>query len=114
MAEIFLPNWKNGNGSQFMKNLDRYLRYEVDLEKHQEAMHEQICRKENREMGVAKMDGLGQLKGTVPARDYFRWHQYRRGCWGDKQFINEYFRDNPAFRAERSSGAVVNGADLKK
>jgi hypothetical protein len=37
MAEIFIPKWKasQGNGSQFMKNLEKHLRYEVDLEKYE-------------------------------------------------------------------------------
>ena len=100
MADIFLPKWKNGNGSSFMRNLDRYLRYEVDLEQHEASMRETMARKENREMGKAQMDGLGKLKGSIPAREYFRWHQSHRGCWGDKGFINEFFRDNPELRAQ--------------
>ena len=58
MANILLPKWKNGNGSQFMKNLDRCLRYEVDLEKAQLAsMREaQMARKENRERWVRGTD----------------------------------------------------------
>ena len=49
-----------------MKNLDRYLRYEVDLEKHEASMREQMARKENEAMGVAKTEGLGQLKAPKP------------------------------------------------
>jgi len=103
MSELLIPKWKNGNGSQFMKNLDRYLRYEVDLEKHEASMREQMARKENKEMGVAKSEVLGQLKATIPAREYFRWHQSHRGCWGDKQFIREFMRDNPSFRAQTAT-----------
>ena len=54
-----------------MKNLDRYLRYEVDLEKHEASMREQMARKENEEMGVAKTDGLGQLKAQSPPGNIF-------------------------------------------
>ncbi len=71
MANILLPKWSGGNGSQFMKNLDRYLRYEVDLEKHEASLREQMVRKENKKWVVAKTDGLGQLKGSIPAREYF-------------------------------------------
>lgn len=113
MAEIFLPSWKSGNGSQFMKNLDRYLRYEVDVEKSQLAMREAQCRKENREMGSAKADGLGQLKASIPARDYFRWHQFKPGCWGDKSFIKEYLRDNPSFKAESLTKKSFSGPSFK-
>jgi|TARA_R100000353_G_scaffold24729_1_gene21256 hypothetical protein len=113
MADIFLPKWKDGNGSQFMKNLDRYLRYEVDLEQHEASMREQMARKENAEMGSAKTDGLGQLKGTIPAREYFRWHQAERGCWGDKSFVNEFLRDNPSFKAKSMEKQSFSGPSFK-
>ena len=100
MAEIFIPKWQpsQGNGSQFMKNLDKHLRYEVDLEKYEAKKRELECGKENGEGG--QVEGLGQLKGTIPAREYFRWHQDKQGCWGDKQFTNEFFRDNPHLKAK--------------
>ena len=103
MADVFIPTWKEGNGSSFMKNLEKYLKYEVDLEKSEAAMRDALSRKENREMGSARSDGLGQLKATIPARDYFRWHQAERGCWGDKQFIKEWVRDNPDHKAQGNS-----------
>jgi len=103
MADVFIPKWKAGNGSAFMKNLEKYLKYEVDLEKHEVAMRNALARKENREMGSARVDGLGQLKATIPARDYFRWHQQERGCWGDRQFIKEWVRDNPDHKAQGNS-----------
>ena len=103
MSDVFIPQFKEGNGSAFMKNLERYLKYEVDLEKSEAAMRAALARKENREMGSARSDGLGQLKATIPARDYFRWHQAERGCWGDKQFIKEWVRDNPDHKAQGNS-----------
>ena len=113
MPNILLPKWKNGNGSQFMKNLDRYLRYEVDLEKHEASMREQMARKENEAMGVAKTEGLGQLKATIPAREYFRWHQSYRGCWSDKSFIKEFLRDNPSFKAKSLGKQSFTGQSFK-
>ena len=115
MADIFLPKWKaegKGNGTKYMQNLDRYLRYEVDLEKHEASMREAMARKENQEMGVAKIDGLGQLKGTIPARESFRWLQSERGCWGDKSFVNEFFRDNPSFKAKSFTKPSFNKPSL--
>ena len=60
MADIFLPKWEHGNRSQFMKNLDRHLRYEVDLEKYEAKKREIECGKENQHGG--QIEGLGQLK----------------------------------------------------
>ena len=68
-----------------MDNLERHLRYEVDLEKYEAKKREIECGKENEQGGM--MEGVGQLKATIPARDYFRWQQYKPGCWGDKQFV---------------------------
>ena len=103
MAEIFIPKWQpsQGNGSQFMKNLEKHLRYEVDLEKYEAKKRELECGKQNGEGG--QVEGLGQLKGTIPAREYFRWHQDKQGCWGDKAFTNEFFRDNPHLKAKSFS-----------
>ena len=100
MSDVFIPQFKEGNGSAFMKNLERYLKYEVDLEKHEAAVRNEMVRKENREIGSAKVDGLGQLKATIPAREYFRWHQAERGCWSDRQFVKEWVRDNESHRAQ--------------
>ena len=71
-------------------------RVKVKLQKKRERIRE-----ENQHGG--QIEGLGQLKGTVPAREYFRWHQYKQGCWGDKSFVNEFFRDNPSFKAKSFS-----------
>ena len=100
MSDVFIPQFKEGNGSAFMKNLERYLKYEVDLEKHEAAVRNEMVRKENREIGSAKVDGLGQLKATIPAREYFRWHQAERVCWSDRQFVKEWVRDNASPRAQ--------------
>ena len=100
MSDVFIPQFKEGIGSAFMKNLERYLKYEVELEKHEAAVRNEMVRKENREIGSAKVDGLGQLKATIPAREYFRWHQAERGCWSDRQFVKEWVRDNESHRAQ--------------
>ena len=110
MSQIFIPKWKEegqGNGTTFMKNLERHLRYEVDLEKYESKKREIECGKENEHGG--KMEGVGQLKATIPARDYFRWMQYKPGCWNDKQFLNEYLRDNSACRAKAPDKKTFQG-----
>ena len=109
--DVILPKWKNGNGSQFMKNLDRHLRYEADLEQYEAKKREIICGQENQHGGM--IDGLGQHKATIPAREYFRWHQSHPGCWSDKQFINEFMRDNPALKTKSLDTKVFKGASVE-
>ena len=93
-----------------MKNLEKHLRYEVDLEKYEAKKRELECGKQNGEGG--QVEGLGQLKGTIPAREYFRWLQSERGCWGDKSFVNEFFRDNPSFKAKSFAKPSFNKPGL--
>ena len=68
MSEVFIPKWKNGNGSSFMKGLERHIRHEVDLERYESSKRAQQANLEARTMGNAKADGIGQLKLVVPAR----------------------------------------------
>ena len=100
MAEIFIPKWKAGNGSTFMKNLEKHLKYHVDLERYEERKRAIEANIEARTMGSAKTEGLGQLKLVVPAREWHRWNNEFPGCWSDEQFVRELFRDNPHFRGQ--------------
>ena len=86
-----------------MEGLERHLRFEADLERVEAAKRAAAANAEVRDMGSHKVDGLGQLKAVVPAREYFRWHQSHERCWGDKQFNREFLRDNPQFKAEGNS-----------
>jgi hypothetical protein len=47
------------------------------------------------------VEGLGQLTAVFDLQNYLRWDQAERGCWGNKQFVREYLRDNPEARAAR-------------
>ena len=98
MADIFIPNWKAGNGSAYMAGLERHIRHHVDLERHESSKRAQAANLEARMMGNAKADGIGQLKLVVPAREWHRWNNEKPGCWMDKQFVDEFFRDNPHLR----------------
>ena len=98
MADIFIPKWKAGNGSAYMAGLERHIRHHVDLERHEASKRAQEANLEARMMGNAKADGLGQLKLGVPAREWHRWNNEKPGCWQDKQFVDEFFRDNPHLR----------------
>ena len=100
MADIFIPKWKAGNGSSFMKGLERHIRQEVDLERYEASKRAQQANLEARAMGNAKAEGLGQLKAVIPAREWFRWNASHEGCWHDKGFVREFTRDNPEFRGE--------------
>ena len=100
MADILIPKWKAGNGSAFMKGLERHIRQEVDMERYEASKRAQQANLEARALGNAKADGLGQLKAVIPAREWFRWNASHDGCWQDKGFVREFIRDNPEFRGE--------------
>ncbi len=62
---------------------------------------------------VAKpIDGIGELQGSIPLSAFHYWGQ-RLGyeCWEDKQFIREFFRDNPETAVKnRLKRTMVRGA----
>lgn len=50
--------------------------------------------------GGQAIEGIGQKLGEVDPRTYFRWLHDKPGCWDDKQFVHEFFRDNPKMKSE--------------
>jgi len=107
--EILIPNWtsqaaKRGQSyDTMMKNLNWYLRNEVNLEKHNACKRDMIARKKARMVGNKTIDGLGKPIAHIPMRDMFRAMQdFGHECMDDKVFIKEWIRDNPSHRAQSS------------
>ena len=45
------------------------------------------------------IEGLGQLVARIPTTAYHFWGQkLGYGCWNDKEFMDEFLRDNPELR----------------
>ena len=100
MSEIFIPKWQGGNGSAYMKGLERHIRHHVDLEKHEASKRAQEANMDARMMASANADGLGQLQLVVPASEWHRCNAQYPGCSDDKQFVREFMRDNPEMRGQ--------------
>jgi len=50
------------------------------------------------------MDGLGECHMRVDPEVFFHWvRKEGRECWGDKNFIREFKRDNPEVRVKSRS-----------
>ena len=76
----------------------RYAR-EVKTLQNAPGLQTQIAREHNQQH--RSIDGLGRLRMVV-APDAFHYWGRRLGyeCWRDKQFLNEFERDNPAVRVK--------------
>ena len=57
------------------------------------------------------IDGLGQPRLSITPEAYHYWGQ-RLGyqCWSDKQFLNEFERDNPACRIKSKGTRIQSGS----
>lgn len=58
------------------------------------------------------IEGIGQLRARIPAAAFHYWG-IRLGyeCWEDKQFMNEFIRDNPEVAVRnRMKRTMVGGA----
>lgn len=91
---------------------DKFLRT-VPAEKVAQEIEEDKIGKLLIEEGAHKVDGLGQMMGKIPVREFYRWHQSHPGCWQDDGFVREFFRDNPKLRAQGYEGHKVAGGTRK-
>jgi hypothetical protein len=64
----------------------------------------QIAQNTHQEGTLRSVDGLGRLRLRIDATVFHYWGQ-RLGyaCWRDKEFVNQFERDNPEARV-RSGG----------
>lgn len=76
-----------------------YINTEVPKEKIAYQLQEATIAKANKAVGSAIIEGLGQKMGEIPARIWFRWQQEHPGCWQNREFVREFFADNPSLCA---------------
>jgi hypothetical protein len=89
-------------GPDFLRGLDRELRWQVEKEKLE--YHQQVARRAQEDRLVIErpwVEGLGQRKLAMPARTYFRWLQQNPDDVQDPAWIDSIYRDNPELRGDR-------------
>lgn len=80
------------------KKLDEELRKGWERNRVQAAVEARNNARFNQERHRS-VNGLGQKIATIPGNAYHFWGQkLGYGCWNDKQFIDEFLRDNPECR----------------
>jgi len=104
-SDYDIPEIRGKNGSAFMDGLERWIR----LSEHKDVKEYMFKQREadalmekatfdNANKGI---NGLGQLKGVIPARDFFRCRQsFGDECWEDKHFVDSFYRDNSQFKVK--------------
>jgi hypothetical protein len=65
---------------------------------------------ENNSREYRRMDGLGELRASIPATAYHYWGQ-REGydVWSDKNFMRKYLQDNPEVKVNTKSDKIQVG-----
>ena len=98
-----VPELRGKDGTAFMDGLERHLKYaestHVKEQAYEQRRQETLMEKQIMTGGGIKgIEGLGQLKSTIPAREFFRWRQAEGDdCWTDEHFRKSFFRDNPEY-----------------
>ena len=98
-----VPELRGKNGSAFMDGLERHLKFteskhvkEADYEIRKQDTLQEVG--SYRQTGIKGVEGLGQLKAEIPAREFFRWRQDEGDeIWDDKHFVNSFLRDNSEY-----------------
>ena len=103
---IIIPRYRNESFS-FQRSLDWMFRSEDEFKEWKKKMmaRDQVAKlkiaQNEQSMQRKTVDELGQVTARYPLNSYMYWHLTRRGCWDNKQFRDEFKRDNPEVRAVR-------------
>ena len=78
--------------------LEKELRTGWQRNRVEAAIDARKCAKENTKRHKS-IDGLGQLMARIPIDAFHFWGiKLGYGCWNDKEFMDEFLRDNPELR----------------
>lgn len=89
--------------------LEKELRLGWELKKEQCKARQGALGKSSQQ-AVKSVEGLGALVGRIDAESYHYWGQRETyDCWKDKQFFDEYLRDNPQARVKSGGTRIQVG-----
>lgn len=98
---VFIPKFRPAEDKGWWTRLMRQVVQGEGLEKLQERLEIAAIAKAEESAERKTVDGLGMVKAEIPITTYLRWHEQAPGCWGDKQFRREFYRDNKELLAAR-------------
>ena len=101
MPDIIIPKTRPTDDAGWWKTIERNIRLGIGQEKVLQDQRQRAVARVEQTIKRKTVEGLGQLVGIIDLENYLRWHDYQPGCWNDKAFKREYFRDNPQARAAR-------------
>ena len=109
MSELIIPNMSESECAKFDR-LVRYTMSEVEMKRfsaeHRQAQIAHVAEK----LGAPdRYDALGEPLLEIDADTFFKWDILHNGCWNDKEFIHEFWRDNDACRMKQPNRRVFNG-----
>ena len=99
--QIIIPKTPPADDRGWWDTLERNIRLGIGREKVLQEAQMQDAAKAEREIERRTVNGLGQLKMVIPTSVYLQWHLSNPGCWNDKKFKADFYRDNEACRASR-------------
>jgi len=89
----------NQSSAELAREITAGVQAELPAEKAKAELDMAATGKALQERGSDFADGRGQAIGSIPSCVYMRWAQMLPGCWGDRQFVEEFLADNPQCRA---------------
>lgn len=82
--------------------LERNIRLGINAEKVVQKQEMKKIADQEKLQQRKNVNGLGHLQMIIPARTYMRWQLENPGCWNDKEFGREFYRDNPELRGAKT------------
>ena len=91
---IIIPDFKAGNGSAWMDNLEKGIRRGIEQEKVTYQVRQEAAASVWDNAELNKKSSYRPV-AVFDARTYFRWDQQEAGCWEDKGFEKDFLKKNP-------------------
>lgn len=101
MPDVIIPKFRPKEDKGWWDTVIRNIHLGIGKEKVLIEQRQKEIAEAEKYMKRKTVDGLGQLIGVIDLKTYLLWDQDQRGCWSDKKFKREFFRDNPDARATR-------------
>ena len=94
----------------FLREFEAEILGQIPAEKIKADLDEAKTKRHLVSEGAVAIEGIGQKLGEIPARTYFRWLQQEGAeCWQNREFVHEWFRDNPRLKSDGWTPVAAKG-----
>ena len=114
MPDILIPEFKDRNGSSWMKSLERKLRHGVEWKRAHYAARQAEIKRHFKELDLRdigrKIGSPGFMRpiAVIDGHTYQKWQQEDTFFWEDDKNVKDFLRDNPECKVEDNNPTTIS------